>query len=67
VSELNQKLYVKIDEWLSRPITGEHAFVYLYGIWLKRSWGCEVRNVSVLVATPGGSAWTRTGIGKFWA
>jgi transposase-like protein len=50
VSELNQKLYVKIEQWLSRPITGAHAFGYLDGIWLKRSWGGEVRNVSVLVA-----------------
>ena len=34
----------------NRPIEGEHAYVYLDGIWLKRSWGGEVRNVAVLVA-----------------
>jgi hypothetical protein len=28
----------------------EHAYVYLDGIWLKRSWGGEVRNLAVLVA-----------------
>jgi len=50
VSELNQKLYGQIEQWRNRPIAGEHAFVYLDGVWLKRSWGGEVRNVSVLVA-----------------
>lgn len=50
VSNLNKKLYVKIEEWLRRPITGQYVYVYLDGIWLKRSWGGEVRNVSVLVA-----------------
>jgi len=50
VSRLNQKIYGKIEEWRNRPIEGEHAFVYLDGISLKRSWAGEVRNVSVLVA-----------------
>jgi len=50
VSRLNQKIYGKIEEWRNRPIEGEHAFVYLDGIAMKRSWGGEVRNVSVLVA-----------------
>lgn len=50
ISELNQKIYDKIDEWRNRPIAGEHAYVYLDGIWLKRCWGGEVRNVSVLIA-----------------
>jgi len=50
VSELNQKIYVHIDAWRNRPIEGEHAYVYLDGIWLKQSWGGEVENVAVLVA-----------------
>lgn len=50
VSRLNQKIYVKIEEWRNRPISSEHAFVYLDGISLKRSWGGEVRNVAILVA-----------------
>ena len=29
---------------------GEYAYVYVDGIYLKRSWGGEVQNVSVLVA-----------------
>src|SRR6195256_427924 len=50
VSRLNQKIYRHIETWRSRPIEGEHAYVYLDGIWLKRSWGGEVKNVAVLVA-----------------
>src|SRR6202007_435212 len=50
VSELNQKIYVQIESWRNRPIEGEHAYVYMDGIWLKRSWGGEVKNVAVLVA-----------------
>ena len=55
VSELNQKIYVQIDAWRNRPIEGEHAYVFLDGIWLKRSWGGEVENVAVLVAIGVGS------------
>jgi putative transposase len=50
VSELNQKIYEQIEAWRNRPIEGEHVYVYLDGIWLKRSWGGEVKNVAVLVA-----------------
>jgi len=50
VSELNQKLYERIEAWRNRPIEGEFAYVALDGIWLKRSWGGEVKNVAVLVA-----------------
>jgi transposase-like protein len=50
VSDLNQKLYERIEQWRNRPIEGEYAYVALDGIWLKRSWGGEVKNVAVLVA-----------------
>jgi len=50
VSDLNKKIYKRIDLWRSRPIEGEYPYVYLDGIFLKRSWGGEVRNVSILVA-----------------
>src|SRR5262249_14416895 len=50
VSELNKKIYAQIEQWRNRPIEGEFAYVYLDGIWLKRCWGGEVRNVAVLVA-----------------
>jgi putative transposase len=50
VSELNQKIYATIEAWRNRPLESEYAYVYLDGIWLKRSWGGEVNNVAVLVA-----------------
>ena len=50
VSDLNQKLYERIDQWRNAPLGGAYPYVYLDGICLKRSWAGEVRNVSVLVA-----------------
>ena len=50
VSDLNQKLYERIEEWRNQAIEGHFAYVSLDGIWLKRSWGGEVKNVAVLVA-----------------
>jgi putative transposase len=50
ISNLNKKVYAKIEEWRNRPIEEEFPYVYLDGIVLKRSWGGEVSNVSVLVA-----------------
>lgn len=50
ISNLNAKIYKTIEAWRMRPIEGEHPYVYLDGICLKRSWGGEVKNVSVLVA-----------------
>jgi len=50
VSELNQQLYERIEAWRIQPIEGTFAYVSLDGIWLKRSWGGEVKNVAVLVA-----------------
>lgn len=50
VSKLNQKVYKHIERWRTQPITGRYPYVYLDGIVLKRSWGGEVKNVSVLAA-----------------
>src|SRR5512145_13906 len=50
VSALNQKIYARIEAWRKRPLEGEHPYVFLDGIWLKRSWGGEVRNLAILVA-----------------
>jgi transposase-like protein len=50
VSNLNKKIYKRIEEWRNRPINGHFPYVYLDGIVLKRTWAGEVRNVSVLVA-----------------
>lgn len=50
VSQLNQKIYGHIETWRNRPLSKRYPYVFLDGIWLKRSWGGEVKNVSVLVA-----------------
>ncbi len=50
VSNLNKKIYEQIDAWRNKPIAGDHPYVYVDGIVLKRSWAGEVRNVSLLVA-----------------
>lgn len=50
VSELNKKVYVRIEEWRQRPLQGKYPYVYLDGIYLKRNWGGEYENVAVLVA-----------------
>lgn len=49
ISNLNQKAYKHIEEWRQRPLTGEYPYVYVDGIYLKRCWGGEIQNVSVLV------------------
>jgi transposase-like protein len=50
VSQLNKKIYGTIERWRNRKLEGKYPYVYLDGIVLKRSWGGEVRNISVLVA-----------------
>jgi len=50
ISELNKKICVKIEAWRNRPIEGEYPYVFLDGLWLKRTWAGEVSNVSVLLA-----------------
>jgi transposase-like protein len=50
VSGMAQKVYGQIEAWRNRRLDGTHAYVYLDGIWLKRSWGGEVKNVAVLIA-----------------
>ena len=50
ISDLNQKAYVHIEEWRQRPLSGKYPYVYVDGIYLKRNWGGEFENVSILVA-----------------
>lgn len=50
ISNLNKKAYEHIEEWRIRPLSGSYPYVYVDGVYLKRSWGGEIRNVSVLVA-----------------
>lgn len=50
ISNLNQKAYENIEKWRNRPLTDEYPYIYVDGIYLKRSWGGEYENVSVLIA-----------------
>lgn len=50
ISNLNKKAYEHIEEWRSRSLTEEYPYVYVDGVYLKRSWGGEIQNVAVLVA-----------------
>ena len=50
ISNLDKTAYEHIDTWRTRPLTGEYPYVYVDGVYLKRSWGGEVQNVSILVA-----------------
>ena len=50
VSNLNQKVYKHIERWLKQRIEDRFVYVYLDGIALKRSWGGEIKNVSILAA-----------------
>ena len=50
VSKLNQKVYVKIDEWRQRQLLVSYPYVYVDGIYLKRNWGGSFENVAILVA-----------------
>jgi transposase-like protein len=51
VSNLNKKIYAKIEAWRNRRIEGDHPYLYLDGIVMKLTWAGEVRNVSLLVAS----------------
>lgn len=50
ISNLNKKAYENIEIWRSRPLTDNYPYVYVDGVYLKRSWGGEIQNVSILVA-----------------
>ncbi len=50
ISDLNQKIFERVEEWRNRPLEAEYPYVFVDGIWLKRSSAGEVQNVSVLVA-----------------
>ena len=50
ISNLNKKAYEHIETWRTRPLAGDYPYVYVDGVYLKRSWGGEIQNVSVLVA-----------------
>jgi len=51
ISELNKKAYVHIENWRNRPLQGgKYHYVYVDGLYMRRNWGGEYENVSILVA-----------------
>ena len=50
LSDKLKKVYEDIDSWRTRPLESEYPYVFMDGVWRKRSWGGHVENVSVLVA-----------------
>ncbi|SHO48703.1 IS256 family transposase [Anaerocolumna xylanovorans] len=50
ISNLNKKAYEHIETWRSRKLSGSYPYIYVDGVYLKRSWGGEIQNVSILVA-----------------
>jgi transposase-like protein len=50
ISNLNKKAYEHIKTWRCRKLTGSYPYVFVDGVYLKRSWGGEIQNVSILVA-----------------
>lgn len=53
ISNLNKKAYEHIEQWRIRPLAEEYPYIYVDGVFLKRSWGGEVKNVSILIAIGG--------------
>ena len=50
LSDKLKRIYGEIDQWRTRPLESEYPYVFVDGVWHKRSWGGRVENVSVLVA-----------------
>ena len=50
ISNLNKKAYGYIEKWRNRPLKDSYPYVYVDGIFLKRCWGEEYENISILVA-----------------
>ena len=51
ISNLNKKAYGHIETWRHRQLPSEeYPYVFIDGIYLKRSWGGEYENVAILVA-----------------
>jgi putative transposase len=50
VSNLNERAFAAVEEWRNRPLTRKYPYVFIDGIYLKRSWGGSFENVAVMVA-----------------
>ena len=50
VSNLSDKAFEAVEEWRSRPLTRKCPYVFVDGIYPKRSWGGSFENVTAMVA-----------------
>ena len=50
VSNLNEKAFESVEAWRTRPLSGDYPYLFVDGIYLKRSWGGSYENVAVMVA-----------------
>lgn len=50
VSNLNEKAFESVEAWRTRPLSGDYPYLFIDGIYLKRSWGGSYENVAVMVA-----------------
>ena len=50
VSNLNEKAFKAVERWRNRPLERAYPYVYVDGIYLRRSWGGSYENVAVMVA-----------------
>ena len=50
MSNLNEKAFESVDAWRTRPLSGGYPYLFVDGIYLKRSWGGSYENVAVMVA-----------------
>ena len=51
VSNLNERAFASIETWRQRPLEGGYPYVFVDGIYLKRSWGGSYENVAVRLVT----------------
>lgn len=49
ISNINKKAYEHIEFWRTRPLVDSYPYLYVDGVYLKRNWGGEIQNVSILV------------------
>ena len=49
-SNLNEKAFESVDAWRTGPLSGGYPYLFVDGVYLKRSWGGSCENVAVMVA-----------------
>lgn len=50
VSNLNEKAFESVDAWRTRPLSGGHPYLFVDGIYPKRSRGGSYENVAAMAA-----------------